>query len=197
MWVTPGYESRQKMGRRVYLGTYNRFLKSKGVPYQVQYTHDRDLREKVGPYLVPVGRTVAGVVLGVVLSMTGITIAWSLYLFFGGQSIETWLASLFFGAGFGAGTAAFVAWLHLDRETSLVLGLTALVVVGSGIAGAWGGYEYGSKQEIECCAMPTVSPIYYTALGSAVVANVAGLAFAASRAFLTRKRHTQIPNAVH
>ena len=86
---------------------------------------------------------------------------------------------------------------HLDRETSLVLGLTALVAVGSGIAGAWGGYEYGSHQEIECCAMPTVSPIYYTALGSTVVANVAGLAFAASRAFLTRKRHTQIPNAVH
>ncbi len=168
-----------------------------GVPNQVQYSYDRDIREKLGPFLVPVGRTVAGVVLGVVLSMIGIAIAWSLYIFFGGQSIATWLASLFFGAGLGAGIAAFVAWLHIDRETSMVLGLTALVVIGAGIAGAWGGYEYGSNQEIECCAMPTTSPIYYTALGSAVLANVAGLAFAAGRAYLTRKRQTQFPNAVH
>lgn len=129
--------------------------------------------------------------------MVGIATAWSLYIFFGGQSIDIWLASLFLGAGLGAGIAAFVAWLHLDRETSLVLGLTALVVIGAGIAGAWGGYQYGSNQEVECCAMPTVSPIYYTALGSAVVANVAGLTFAAGRAFLTRKRQAQLPNAVH
>ena len=163
----------------------------------MQYSHERDIREKVGPYLVPFGRTVTGVVLGVILSMVGIAMAWSLYIFFGGQSIEMWLASLFFGAGLGAGIAAFVAWLHLDRERSLVLALTAVFVVGAGIAGAWGGYEYGSVQEVECCAMPTVSPVYYTALGSAVVANIAGLTFAAGRAFLTRKRQIQLPNAVH
>ena len=163
----------------------------------MQYSPEKDIREKVGPYLVPVGRTVVGVVLGVILSMVGIAVAWSLYIFFGGQSITTWLGSLFFGAGLGAGISAFVAWLHLDRETSLVLGLTAIVVIGAGIAGAWGGYEYGSVQEIECCAMPTVSPVYYTALGSAVVANIAGLTFAAGRALLTRKRQTQLPNAVH
>ncbi len=94
----------------------------------------------------------------------------------------------------GAGIAAFVAWLHIDRENGLVLGLTALVVIGSGILGAWGGYEYGSAQEVECCAMPTVSPIYYTALGSAVVANVAGVGFALARAFVTRKKTTQYHN---
>ena len=147
--------------------------------------------------MVPIGRTVAGVVVGVVLSMTGIAVAWSLFIFFGGQSVEAWLSSLFFGAGLGAGIGAFVAWLHLDRETSLVLGLTAIVVIGSGIAGAWGGYEYGSAQEVKCCAMPTVSPVYYTALGSAVVANTAGVAFASARALLTRKRPTQFHNAVH
>ena len=163
----------------------------------MQSRYDRDLREKVGPYLVPVGRTVIGLTLGVVLSMIGIALAWSLYIFFGGQSIDTWLASLFLGAGFGAGTAAFVAWLHLDRENGRVLVLTALFVVGVGIAGAWGGYQYGSNQEVECCAMPTVSPVYYTALGSSVVANVAGIVFAAARAIITRKRQTQFHNAVH
>ena len=158
---------------------------------------NRDLRERLGPFLVPIGRTVAGVVVGVVLSMPGIPVAWSLCIFFGGQSVEAWLSSRFFGAGLGAGIGAFVAWLHLDRENSLVLGLTALVVIGSGIAGAWGGYEYGSAQEVKCCAMPTVSPVYYTALGSAVVANIAGVAFASARALLTRKRPTQFHNAVH
>ena len=163
----------------------------------MQSRYDRDLRERMGPYLVPVGRTVIGLTLGVVLSMIGIALAWSLYIFFGGQSIDTWLASLFLGAGFGAGTAAFVAWLHLDRENSRVLILTALFVVGVGIAGAWGGYQYGSNQEVECCAMPTVSPVYYTALGSSVMANAAGIVFAAARAFITRKRQTQFHNAVH
>ena len=71
------------------------------------------------------------------------------------------------------------------------------VVIGAGIAGAWGGYEYGSAQEVKCCAMPTVSPVYYTALGSAVVANIAGVAFASARDLLTRKRPTQFHNAVH
>ena len=158
---------------------------------------ERDLREKLGQFLIPVGRTVAGVVVGLILSMTGIAIAWSLFVFFGGRSVDTWVSSLFFGAGFGAGIAAFVAWLHLDRETSRVLGLTALVVISAGVAGAWGGYQYGAAQEVECCAMPTVSPVYYTALGSAVVANIAGLAFASGRAFLTRKKHTQFHNATY
>ena len=166
-----------------------------GVPNQVQSTYDRDIREKVGPYLIPVARTVIGVTLGVVLSMIGIALAWSLYIFFGAQSIETWLASLFFGAGLGAGIAAFVAWLHLDRENGWVLIVTAAFVVGAGIAGAWGGYEYGSNQEVKCCAMPTVSPVYYTALGSAVVANAAGIVFATARAFITKKRRTEFHNA--
>ena len=157
----------------------------------------KDLREKLWPFLIPAGRTVSGVVLGVILSMTGIAIAWSLFVFFGGRSVDTWLGSLFFGAGLGAGIAAFVAWLHLDRENSLVLGLTALVVICAGIGGAWGGYEYGSAQEIECCAMPTVSPVYYTALGSAVVANIAGVVFASARAFITRKKPTEFHKATH
>jgi len=129
--------------------------------------------------------------------MMGIATAWSLFIFFGFRSIDLWLGSLFFGAGLGAGTAAFVAWLHFDRENGLVLALTAAVVVGAGVVGAWGGFEYGSTVEVECCAMPTKSPIYYTALGSAAVANAAGLGFAAARALLTKKRQTQFHNAVH
>ncbi len=160
----------------------------------MQPRFEKGLIEKLEPYLVPIARSIAGVVLGVVLSMIGIVIAWSLYVFFGGRTIELWQASLFFSAGAGAGIATFVAWLHIDRENGWVLVLTALVVLGAGILGAWGGYQYGAAQEIECCAMPTVSPVYYTALGSASVANVAGVLFAAGRAILTRKRQSQNHN---
>jgi len=163
----------------------------------VQPQFEKDFWEKMEPFLVPFGRLIAGVVLGVVLSMIGIVIAWSLYVFFGGRTIEVWQASLFFSAGLGAGIATFAAWLHIDRENGWVLALTALVVLGAGIFGAWGGYRYGAAQEVECCAMPTVSPVYYTALGSAVVANVAGVVFAATRAILTRKRPIQIQNLVN
>ena len=163
----------------------------------MQSRFEKNFWEKASPYLIPIARTIAGGLLGVVLSMTGIALAWSLYVFFGGSSIELWQASLFLAAGGGAGTAAFVAWLHIDRENGWVLALTATVVIGAGILGSWGGFEYGAAQEIECCAMPTVSPIYYTALGSAVVANIAGAAFAAARAIVMRKRQTLIHNTVN
>ena len=105
-------------------------------------------------------------------------------------------AASFFGAGLGAGIGGFAAWLHLDCENSLVLALSVTIIVGFGVLGAWGGYRYGSTQEVEGCAMPTVSPVYYTALGATVVANAGGVAFAVARAFLSRKRGTQFHNAV-
>ena len=151
----------------------------------------------MGPYLVPIGRTTAGVLLAVVLSMFGIAFAWGLFIFFGLQSIEWWLGSLFAGAGLGAGAGGFFAWLNIDRENGRVLVITAAVTIGAGILGAWGGFEYGSTIEVECCAMPTKSPIYYTALGATAGANAAGLALAAIRAFLGKKGQTQIHNAVH
>jgi len=102
--------------------------------------------------------------------------------------------SLYVGAGLGAGFGAFAAWLHLDQEDTLVLVLTAIVVVGGGILGAWGGFEYGSTVEVECCAMPTKSPVYYTALGSTAVANAAAIAVAVFRAVVTKQEQTQYQN---
>jgi hypothetical protein len=152
----------------------------------VQYSTDRDIRERLGPVLIPIGRTAFGVCFGVVLSMTGIAMAWALFIFFGGQSANTWLGSLFFGAGLGAGIAGFVAWLRLDRENMAEIVLTGAIILGAGILGAWGGFEYGSTQEVECCAMPTKSPIYYTALGATAIANAAGVAVAVIRTFVTK-----------
>ena len=159
----------------------------------MQYSFEKDIREKVGPIVVPVGRSVIGVVFGVVLSMIGIGIAWSLFIFFGFESIDVWKGLLYFGAGFGAGTGAFVAWLHLDRENGWVLLLMAAVVVGAVAVGSFGGFQYGEAQEVRCCAQPTVSPLYYTSLGASVVANVAGVVFAATRAFITKRKADSNP----
>ncbi|HAA94552.1 MAG TPA: hypothetical protein DHW65_02020 [Dehalococcoidia bacterium] len=152
-----------------------------GVPSKLQITPGEDIRDKLGPFLLPIGRTIVGVCLGLVLSMTGIGVAWALFIFFGFSSANVWLGWLYAGAGLGAGTACFFAWLRLDREEMLVLVCTALAVVGTGIVGAWIGFEYGSTQEIECCAMPTKSPIYYTSIGATAAANIGGVAVAAVR----------------
>ncbi|CUV05169.1 hypothetical protein MGWOODY_Clf2676 [hydrothermal vent metagenome] len=71
--------------------------------------------------------------------------------------------------------------------------LMAAVVVGAGVVGSFGGFQYGEAQEVRCCAQPTVSPLYYTALGASVVANVAGVVFAATRAFITKRKADSNP----
>ena len=71
----------------------------KGIPNQLHSPYDRDLQERIGPYLVLVVRTVIGVLLGVVLSFIGIGTAWALFLFLGFKLIEVWLAFMFFGEG--------------------------------------------------------------------------------------------------
>ena len=158
---------------------------------------DRDIREKVGPYLVPIGRTAAGIGLGIVLSMLGIALAWGLFLFFGSQSVNIWLGSLYLGAGLGAGIGGFFAWLRVDGDDNWTLVIAAVIITGAGVLGAWAGFEYGSTREIECCAMPTKSPLYYTALGSDALANVAAIGVAAVRAVLARQKQSQIQNRVH
>jgi len=129
--------------------------------------------------------------------MIGIGIAWALFIFFGGQSVNVWLGSLYFGAGVGAGTGSFFAWLRIDGDELPALVLTAVIIAGAGILGAWGGFEYGPTQEVECCAMPTKSPIYYTSLGAVALANAVAIGLAAARAYLTRQRQSQIQNKLH
>jgi hypothetical protein len=163
----------------------------------LQSQYDRDFREKYGPVLLPIVRLAAGLVSGVILAMVGITIAWSLYIFFGASSINTWLICLYISTGFGTAVASFVAWLHFDQENGWVLLLIFGVALGAGILGTWGGYEYGSALEIECCAEPTKGPAFYGAIGSTLAANASGLGVAIVRAVLKRKRRTQIHNAVH
>jgi hypothetical protein len=107
----------------------------------------------------------------------GIGIAWALFVFSGAVSHATLLSLFMTGAGIGAGVGGFTAWLKVDKAPPWPLLLAgALAVVLAGIGGAWGGFQFGANQEVECCVGPAITPITYTALGATAAANVAALA---------------------
>jgi hypothetical protein len=149
--------------------------------------------DRAQPVLVIAGRAVLGLLLAVALSALGTGLAWGLYVFSGARSFADLFSLFMLGAGLGAGLGSFLAWLSIDRNTRsrlLFMGLLALAV---GIAGAWGGYEYGARQEVECCAMPTVGPMTYAAVGAALAANAALLVFGLIRDAIGRwRRQTRL-----
>ena len=120
-------------------------------------------------------RLVLGVGLALVLSMTGLALAWGLFIFFGGSTRQTLLLMSMAGAGIGAGAGVFIAWLRTERTAKYLVLATALVVVLAGVGGGWLGYVYGANREIECCAQPRTAPFTYTALGAAFAASAAAL----------------------
>jgi hypothetical protein len=142
--------------------------------------------DRVQPLLVFGGRTVFGVLLAVVLSMVGIGIAWGSYVFFGASSRSTLLALFTVGAGVGAGLGGFLAWLRIEGDPGPVLLATVLLALLAGIGGAWGGYEFGGRQEVPCCAKADIGPVTYTAFGAAVASNGAVLVVSVARSFYGR-----------
>ena len=154
------------------------------------------IRDRLGPAFVLAARIAFGAGLGLVFTIFSIVVAWALFMFSGSQSLAIWLASLMFSAGLGAGFGSQFAWLRLDRRNTPVRFFTAISVVAAGTLGAWVGYDYGSNREIECCAMPTVSPVYYTALGATLGANVAAVTISLFREFFERRGRTRIQGGV-
>jgi len=143
--------------------------------------------DKFQPLLVLAGRIVFGVLLAVVLSTVGIGIAWGLYVFFGASSRSTLLTLFTVGAGVGAGLGGFLAWLRLEGDSPPVLLVTVSLALLAGIGGAWGGYEFGGRQEVPCCAKPDITPVTYTAFGATVAANGAALAVGLARQLTARR----------
>ena len=150
--------------------------------------------DSVQPILVLAGRVVLGALLAVVLSVLGVGVAWGLFIFSGTQSLAAMLTFLTTGAGVGAGLGGFLAWLRIDGDASSVLLATALVALAAGIGGAWVGYEFGSHQEVKCCARPEISPVMYIALGATVVTNAALMAVALGRSAALRTHQMRMKN---
>ena len=135
--------------------------------------------DRVQPTLVFVGRILFGVLLSAVLSMIGIGIGWGMFVFFGAVSQTTLLILFMSGGGIGAALGSVGVLLRIDSVPALpqLFGI-GLVLVLAGIGGAYGGFQYGAAQEIECCVGPAITPITYTALGATTGANLAAIAMA-------------------
>ena len=130
----------------------------------------------VRPVLVLVGRAVLGMLLAALLSVIGIGTAWGMFVFSGAVSHATLLTLFMTGAGVGAGIGSFAAWLKMDLAPPVpVLAAGALLLILTGIGGAWGGYQFGATREVACCVGPPIGAITYTAFGATIVANVVAL----------------------
>ena len=150
------------------------------------------MREQMGPAILLAGRSALGVGLGAVAATFCIAVAWGLFIFSGSQSLIIWLASLMFSAGIGAWAGSQIAWLQLDGGNSSRSFAMAIPAVVIGTISAWIGFYYGSNQEFECCAMPTVTPVYYTVIGATIGANLSVISASFLKRFIDMKVRTQI-----
>ncbi len=150
----------------------------------------------VQPVLVLAGRTALGLLLSAVVSVIGIGIAWAMFVFFGAAAHATLLVLFMLGAGLGAGFGGYVAALRVDLAPSVPILLAAgLVLVLAGIGGAWGGFQFGANQEVECCVGPAVTPIAYTAMGATLGANAAALVMAVAHQVKARRGWSKLQPA--
>jgi hypothetical protein len=129
-------------------------------------------------FMVPAGRVLAGLILGLFLGILGGWVA----VIFNAMAEYPWAISVhrniyLVGIGLGAGTGAYLAWVSLDPRR-LLIAISVLLVLAGGVAGAYLGYLYGQ----------TVDPTYlgrsYTidnnihlgaALGALATATTVGL----------------------
>jgi hypothetical protein len=95
------------------------------------------------PYLIPFARTVAGLVVGVMLGIVG---GWAAITFNHmiefPWSLEVHRNIYIIGIGLGGGLGAYLAWMVLNIRWYLILG-TILLVLAGGVLGAYLGLEYG------------------------------------------------------
>ena len=145
--------------------------------------------DAVQPLLNLAGRSLLGALLAVALGVLGIALAWAMFVFSGARSHAVLLAMFMIGAGLGGGLGSLLAWTRIDGIPPRPILLTAvLLVVLAGIAGAWGGFQFGATQEVECCVGPTIEPITYMVGGTALFANVAALVMAVAYDFRLRAK---------
>lgn len=117
-------------------------------------------------------RTLLGLGLSIVLSMTGLAIAWGLFIFSGASDKSTFMIMSMAGSGIGAGIGPSISWMKLDRQHKPAIILTLLMCMAGGVIGGLIGYQFGANREIDCCAEPSTTPFTYTAFGATIGANV-------------------------
>lgn len=129
-------------------------------------------------WVLPLGRTIAGFVIGVFLGILG---GWAA-LIFSAMIGFPWSGDVhrnmfFISVGLGAGLGCYFGWMNLALPWHLIAG-SILIVLAGGIAGAYIGLEYGRNVD------PTYLGRAYTvnnwlhygaAIGGIIVSTALGL----------------------
>lgn len=131
--------------------------------------------ERLQPIWVLSARSIIGLLLAAIFGLLGVGIGWIAYVFFGATSRETLLILLLGGAVVGTAGGGFLGWLRLDYNTPVRLIGMAAVLLLAATGGAWGGFQYGSFQEVPCCARADITPITYVLIGASLATNVIAL----------------------
>lgn len=127
------------------------------------------------PLLGMTVRTLMGLLIGGTFGFLGVGIGWGSFVFFGARSGDTLLLFFIGGASVGAAGGVFLAWLNLDGNSALRLIVMGSLLLLAAAGGSWGGYQFGSVQDVPCCASPDVTPITYIVVGAIVATSVVAL----------------------
>ncbi len=131
--------------------------------------------ERLRPLFVLSVRTLFGVLIGGTFGFLGVAIGWGSFVFFGARSGDTLLLFFIGGASVGAAGGVFLAWLNLDGNSAARLIVMGSLLLLAAFGGSWGGYQFGSVQDVPCCATADVTPITYIVIGAIVATSVAAL----------------------
>lgn len=120
-------------------------------------------------------RTLMGVLIGGTFGFLGVGIGWGSFVFFGARSGDALLLFFIGGASVGAAGGVLLAWLNLDGNSALRLVVMGTLLLLAAAGGSWGGYQFGSVQDVPCCATADVTPITYIVIGAIVASSVVAL----------------------
>ena len=139
------------------------------------------IMERLRPLYILSARTLFGVLIGGTFGFLGVGMGWGSFVFFGARSGDTLLLLFIAGAALGTTIGVFLAWMNLDGNSAVRVIATSALFLLVAVGGSWGGYRYGSVQDVPCCATADVTPITYIVMGAVLATSVVALILNVSR----------------
>jgi hypothetical protein len=131
--------------------------------------------ERLRPLVELTVRTIIGVLFGGTFGFLGVGIGWISFVFFGARSGDTLLLLFIGGSSVGVAGGVSLGWLNLDGNSGIRLVAMGSLLLLAAAGGSWGGYQFGSVQDVPCCATADVTPITYIVIGAILATSVVAL----------------------
>jgi hypothetical protein len=131
--------------------------------------------ERLRPLVGLTARTIMGVLFGGTFGFLGVGIGWISFVFFGARSGDTLLLLFIGGSSVGVAGGVSLGWLNLDGNSGIRLVAMGSLLLLAAAGGSWGGYQFGSVQDVPCCATADVTPITYIVIGAILATSVVAL----------------------